>query len=167
MWPNPQETADLGTYTDEILNGKLRFLCSVNIEIYCLFCKTLLCKERYKEIDISVFSCTQWQEIRLFFLCRETFGKNTHKIFVFCCFICRLFNQYSQLRIAGQYRNKIWARVFPASLNAQKCNRKVHLKEQRGSFSTHFEVPLKRIQTKFFGVLVINWQWTWWVESCR
>ena len=28
MWPNPQETADLVTYTEEILNGKLEFLCS-------------------------------------------------------------------------------------------------------------------------------------------
>ena len=29
MWPNPQETADLVTFTEEILNGKLHFLCSV------------------------------------------------------------------------------------------------------------------------------------------
>ena len=28
MWPNPQETADLVTFTKEILNGKLHFLCS-------------------------------------------------------------------------------------------------------------------------------------------
>ena len=28
MWPNPQETADLVTFTGEILNGKLHFLCS-------------------------------------------------------------------------------------------------------------------------------------------
>ena len=26
MWPNPQETADLVTFTEEILNGKLHFL---------------------------------------------------------------------------------------------------------------------------------------------
>ena len=26
MWPNPQETADLITFTEEILNGKLPFL---------------------------------------------------------------------------------------------------------------------------------------------
>ena len=30
MWPNPQKTADLVTFTGEILNGKLHFLCSVN-----------------------------------------------------------------------------------------------------------------------------------------
>ena len=28
MWPNPQKTADLVTFTEEILNGKLHFLCS-------------------------------------------------------------------------------------------------------------------------------------------
>ena len=28
MWPNSQETADLATFTEEILNAKLHFLCS-------------------------------------------------------------------------------------------------------------------------------------------
>ena len=28
MWPNPQETADLVTFTGKTLNGKLYFLCS-------------------------------------------------------------------------------------------------------------------------------------------
>ena len=28
MWPNPLETVDLVTFTEEILNGKLHFLCS-------------------------------------------------------------------------------------------------------------------------------------------
>ena len=28
MWPNPQETAYLVTFTEEILNGKLHFLCN-------------------------------------------------------------------------------------------------------------------------------------------
>ena len=30
MCPNPQETADLNTFTEEILNGKFYFLCSVD-----------------------------------------------------------------------------------------------------------------------------------------
>ena len=30
MSPNPQEPADLATFTEEILNGKLHFLCSVS-----------------------------------------------------------------------------------------------------------------------------------------
>ena len=29
MWPNPQETADLVTFTVETLNGEFHFLCSV------------------------------------------------------------------------------------------------------------------------------------------
>ena len=28
MWPSPQESPDLVTFTEEILNGKLHFLCS-------------------------------------------------------------------------------------------------------------------------------------------
>ena len=28
MWPNPQETTDFVTFTEEILNGKLHVLCS-------------------------------------------------------------------------------------------------------------------------------------------
>ena len=28
MWPKPQIPADLVTFTEEILNGKLQFLCS-------------------------------------------------------------------------------------------------------------------------------------------
>ena len=28
MWPNPQFPADLVTFTEEILNEKLHFLCS-------------------------------------------------------------------------------------------------------------------------------------------
>ena len=29
MWPNPQKTADLVSFTEEILNWNLHFLCSV------------------------------------------------------------------------------------------------------------------------------------------
>ena len=29
MWPNPQFPADLVTFIEEILNGKLHFLCNV------------------------------------------------------------------------------------------------------------------------------------------
>ena len=34
MWPNPQETADLVTFTEEIPNGKLHFLCSVTLHVF-------------------------------------------------------------------------------------------------------------------------------------
>ena len=32
MWPNPQGISDLVTFTEEIVNGKLPFLCSVIIK---------------------------------------------------------------------------------------------------------------------------------------
>ena len=31
MWPNPEQTRDLVTFTEEMLNGKLHFLCSTKI----------------------------------------------------------------------------------------------------------------------------------------
>ena len=31
MWPNPQESADLVTFSEEVLNGKLHFLCNASI----------------------------------------------------------------------------------------------------------------------------------------
>ena len=33
MWPNPQETVDLVTFTGEIPNGKLYFSCSIKSEL--------------------------------------------------------------------------------------------------------------------------------------
>ena len=35
MWPNSQEIADLVTFTEEILNGKLHFRCSMHGYIHC------------------------------------------------------------------------------------------------------------------------------------
>ena len=40
MWPNPQKTAGLVTFTEEILNGKLHFLCGefgMSLEIFVFF----------------------------------------------------------------------------------------------------------------------------------
>ena len=34
MWPNPQFPADLVTFTEEILNGKVHFLRSADFVIY-------------------------------------------------------------------------------------------------------------------------------------
>ena len=42
MWPNSQETADLVTVTEEILNEKLHFLCSAHF------------KEEKKTLDVSL-----------------------------------------------------------------------------------------------------------------
>ena len=43
MWPNPEETADLVTFTEEILNGKLHFLCSVMIKNESLKSNEVIC----------------------------------------------------------------------------------------------------------------------------
>ena len=39
MRPNPQETADLVTFAEEILNAKLNFLCSEEQQPMLLFAK--------------------------------------------------------------------------------------------------------------------------------
>ena len=49
MWPNPQETAGLVTFTEEICNGKLHFLCND----YCYTIKTItyyLCDSRSRQL---------------------------------------------------------------------------------------------------------------------
>ena len=53
MWPNPQETADLVTFTEEIFNGNLQFLCS----------------ENYGKVSKSNHEETLWR-------------KNLHKIYI-------------------------------------------------------------------------------------
>ena len=35
MWPDPQKTVDLVTFTEEILNGKLRFFVQNNLIYSC------------------------------------------------------------------------------------------------------------------------------------
>ena len=37
MWPNPQKTADVVTFTEEILNGNFHFLCSDSVAVYPLY----------------------------------------------------------------------------------------------------------------------------------
>ena len=39
MWLNLQFPADLVTFTEEIHNGKLHFLCSVSLEVNWNFCR--------------------------------------------------------------------------------------------------------------------------------
>ena len=54
MCPNPEETADLVTFTEEILNGKLYFLCSVihgqikkKATLTLMFCHTSLFMKKF------------------------------------------------------------------------------------------------------------------------
>ena len=50
MWLNPQFPADLVTFTEEILNGKLHFLCSV------LFLKNDYAIQDGFCIDLEIYS---------------------------------------------------------------------------------------------------------------
>ena len=62
MWPNPQETADLVTFTeavlitftDEILNVKLHFLCSFNYLLKVIYLKS---KFILKFVTLFPFIC--------------------------------------------------------------------------------------------------------------
>ena len=60
MLPNPQETADLVTFTEEILNGKLHFLGSI-VLVECnkhyakILTKIKRKKTRYKEVSAISF----------------------------------------------------------------------------------------------------------------
>ena len=54
MWPNTQETADLVTFTEEILNGKLNFSCSVSSNICSIwFYDTRRSHRKYFKIYFS------------------------------------------------------------------------------------------------------------------
>ena len=59
MWPNPQETVDLVTFTKEILNGKPHFLCSEKI-VKCQG-QGIASKIRKKQ---SSFGNLKWHEIQ-------------------------------------------------------------------------------------------------------
>ena len=66
MWPNPQETADLVTFTEEILIGKLLFFvqCDGLLSICTLWCTlTIFC------YFIYIFFMSQSRHIALFSYC--------------------------------------------------------------------------------------------------
>ena len=50
MWPNPQKTADLVTFTEEILNRKLDFLCNYCANIGNYFHKNIDLLEAFDKI---------------------------------------------------------------------------------------------------------------------
>ena len=60
MWPNPQwANADLVTFTDEILNGKLCFFCSVRLNLDLI--------SALDSIDIVIdFSKEHWDHSSVF-----------------------------------------------------------------------------------------------------
>ena len=59
MWQNPQETADLVTFTEEILNGKLHFLCSVKDELSVTFKLNLRFEDFINSLIHRQISCSK------------------------------------------------------------------------------------------------------------
>ena len=59
MWPNPQFPADLVTFTEEILNGNLHFLCIVNTQLRKVFnvYLTILGDYLLKGQDVKILKC--------------------------------------------------------------------------------------------------------------
>ena len=56
MWPNPHFPTDLVTFIEEILNGKLHFLCSVRYGRVL----TLFLQEKRDNLPLPLMSCESW-----------------------------------------------------------------------------------------------------------
>ena len=63
MWPNPQETAHLVTFTEEILSGKLLFLCSVS---YYSYFGTCYFESWYFNKDFGIVICYSSSHLEVF-----------------------------------------------------------------------------------------------------
>ena len=59
MWPNPLFPEDLVTFTEEILNGKLHFLCSEILSITVTF------SNNSKIVQSGIFVCNKYKLDRL------------------------------------------------------------------------------------------------------
>ena len=59
MWPNPQFPVDLVTYTGEILNGKLHFLCSYQWKDWTDILDFLHGDIHYRKVatETAIFGC--------------------------------------------------------------------------------------------------------------
>ena len=83
MWANPQIPADLVTFTEEFLNAKLHFLCSVNRE----WSKVLKALDKSINVAPILFSL-----FRLFFQCSIIFSNA-------CCVLWFLWNSAKNFEI--------------------------------------------------------------------
>ena len=103
MWPNPQFSVDLVTFTEEILNEKLHFLCSGHVLHY----QVSDCHSLYLRNNITMFvhsgrELTYDLVFGLYFLfiffCYFCFNFFTFLFCLFCCcfdFVLILFSYCS------------------------------------------------------------------------
>ena len=70
MWPNPQETADLVTFTEEIRNGKLHFLCSECSWNSVSYTNNVASLHRFLKPSnfIPVYGCFSFSQLRAWIL---------------------------------------------------------------------------------------------------
>ena len=69
MWPNPQERADLVTFTAEIFNGKLHFLCSVRKRLLAGVLQKKLLLKTFTKFKGKYLCCSLFlTKLRLFSL---------------------------------------------------------------------------------------------------
>ena len=132
MWPNPQFSADFVTFTEEILNGKLHFLCSVMIKaLYIQVLKSfpiIVNSTNFRSNRPEVFSkkgvlknFAKSQEntcARVSFLIKLLFqGCNLIKkdalTQMFSCEFCKIVKPWKLLNIAKPFFTEhLWATVF-------------------------------------------------------
>ena len=56
MWPNPKETAEFDTFTEEILNGKLHFLqCEKTLKNFFVDGGDSLTNQNSKEMVLPIY----------------------------------------------------------------------------------------------------------------
>ena len=68
MWPNPQETADLVTFTEEILNGKVHFLWKQILEMISQKWSFFKYQETFTKLSLFIFSSSIIYYICTFYL---------------------------------------------------------------------------------------------------
>ena len=131
MWPNPQFSADFVTFTEEILNGKLHFLCSVMIKaLYIQVLKSfpiILNSTNFRSNRPEVFSkkgvlknFAKSQEntcARVSFLIKLLFqGCNLIKkdalTQMFSCEFCKIVKPWKLLNIAKPFLQNTSERLF-------------------------------------------------------
>ena len=152
MWPNPQETADFVTFTEEILNGKLHFLCSESYTNSEIQPEEVCFKRRVYEVlswcALTLTSPHQHEDgnylktyheketyicFKLFILWYYT---NTVKIchsHLTCKVASKCLNFRERVEVAE--RNKGWSTPFPCCLvnlvsvrERKSCQKKVNKK---------------------------------------
>ena len=93
MWLNPQFPADLVTFTEEILSGKLYFLCSVFEEgpdedpgLFMIECNQRLVNLSLSKCRIAFWNCSHMYMMnRNFCLIRFTISRGNVRPYFHCC----------------------------------------------------------------------------------